>query len=309
MPCYRPLAGFQLGAGTPLFFGVRKSGARHMLVPCGSCVGCRLERARQWALRCVHEAQLHAESCFLTLTYDDAHLPEDLSLDHTHFQLFFKRLRERRVVAEQRANLRYFMCGEYGSLNGRPHYHALVFGFSPTDKVFFRRSDAGFNVYSSEWLNAVWSYGSVFVGDVSFESAGYIARYGLKKAGCDGKNDEILDVDTGMVFRRQPEYCRMSLKPGIGALWFAKFGGTDVCPHDRVVSNGVVGGVPRYYDKLLEQFSPLYLAENKAKRVARADAKYARLLAERPDLRFRDVRRLDVEEVVKVASIKSLRRS
>ena len=110
----------------------------------------------------MHEAQLHEHSCFVTLTYDEAHLPAGLSLDHRHFQLFMKRFREHALPAK----IRFYMCGEYGDINGRPHYHALVFGHFPVDRVFFRTSGAGSKCYTSKSLDALWGYGSVFVGDV-----------------------------------------------------------------------------------------------------------------------------------------------
>ena len=253
----------------------------------------------------MHEAQLHEHSCFLTLTYDEAHLPAGLSLDHRHFQLFMKRFREHALPAK----IRFYMCGEYGDINGRPHYHALVFGHFPVDRVFFRTSGAGSKCYTSKSLDALWGYGSVFVGDVTFESAAYVARYVVKKVGSDGLMREIFNVETGEIFRRSHEYGRMSLKPGIGANWFTKFA-SDVFPHDRVVARGVKCAVPKYYDKLLAVSSPLYLAAIKAARVDKADIAYSRLLDDAPaGMRFTDLQRLAVHEQVKLASIRSLTRS
>lgn len=304
MPCYHPLEAWQRGAAAPLFRLPGGFGYRRLELPCGQCVGCRLERSRQWAVRCVHEAQMHDESCMLTLTYDESHLPSDLSLCHRDFQLFLKRLRS--SIFPRR--VRYYMCGEYGELNSRPHYHAIVFGFYPVDRVFFRKSDAGFNCYSSKSLDVLWKLGSVYVGDVTFESAAYVARYVMKKVGSDGVKREIFDVDTGEIFLREHEYSRMSLKPGIGAEWFSRFA-CDVFPRNHVVMRGVKCSVPRYYDTLLGRINPVYLAAMKAQRVDGAECAFKRLEDANSHNLFGDLRRLKVHEHVKLASLNLLKRS
>jgi len=253
----------------------------------------------------MHEAALHESSCFLTLTYDEAHLPSDLSLRPRDVALFMKRLRQFVLPAR----IRFYLCGEYGAKHSRPHYHVLVFGFSPADKVFFRTSGAGFKVFTSASMDSVWTVGATYVGDVSLESAGYVARYVLKKVGSDGDLREILDVDTGEIVTREHEFSRMSLRPGIGANWFDRYF-SDVFPHDRVIVKGKRANVPRYYDKLLSRFNPVYLAEIKARRVEARNAADCRMELDAPDsLRFTDLQRLDVHEAVKLASIRSLKRS
>lgn len=251
----------------------------------------------------MHEARMHDESSFVTLTYDDDHLPSDFSLNHSHFVKFFKRLRERLKPRK----IRFYMGGEYGEENSRPHYHAAIFGYFPEDIKFWKTGDSGFKIYTSEFLKDVWSMGAVYVGHLTFESASYIARYCLKKER-GVKNREILDVTTGEIIYRVNEYGRMSLKPGIGSEYLKKYG-RDVFMNDRVVMRGFESAVPRYYDKELEKLCPLLLAENKAKRRAKADARMAKLYQERPDLYWSDPRRLDVEETVKKASLKLLKRS
>lgn len=222
-------------------------------LPCGQCIGCRLERSRQWAVRCMHEASLYEDNSFATLTYDDEHLPRDVSLvvprdiDGLHypgdFQLFMKRLR--RSIAPKR--VRFFHCGEYGKAtqeNGwiaRPHYHALLFGYSPPDKKFFsKRGDN--SVYTSGELSTLWQKGHVVVGDVTFESAAYVARYVLKKVTGVGAQNHYQG--------RAPEYTTMSRRPGIGSRWYQKFK-SDVFPLDRVVVRGSVARPPRFYDNIL----------------------------------------------------------
>lgn len=306
MPCYSPLRAFQQYAGAPLFFG--ESGKGSMLfVGCGQCVGCRLDYARTWAVRCTHESKMHASNCFLTLTYDDAHLPADLSLYHRHFQLFMKRLRES-LSENSRPLIRYFMCGEYGSINSRPHYHSAIFGFYPEDAVYWQTTKAGFKLFTSAYLDSHWQLGRVFVGDLSFESASYIARYVLKKADADLPMREIIDVTTGLTNYRAHEYSKMSLRPGIGASFVEKYG-TDVFPHDRVVIRGVKSPVPRYYNVLLERISPVYDAINKAGRVARGELKSRKLDELYLAGGLPMYGRLKSEEIVKRAQISNLKRS
>lgn len=253
MPCFSPLKGWRSSERTKL--GKRKIVfvPRDALldmpvaVPCGQCVGCRLERSRQWAVRCLHESSLYERNCFITLTYSDENLPSDLSLNVREFQLFMKRLRNRFGDG-----IRFFHCGEYGENFGRPHYHACLFNFEPTDKVLWSIRD-NVRLYTSESLSEVWGKGFVTVGDVTFESAAYVARYVMKKI--TGKNapDHYTSVNplTGQAVTRAPEYTTMSRRPGIGKGWYDKFF-DDIYPSDFVVVNGVKCRVPRFYDKQFE---------------------------------------------------------
>lgn len=215
---------------------------------CGQCIGCRLERSRQWAVRCVHESQLHEESCFVTLTYSDECLPVGGSLVHRHVQLFLKRLRRSGV------KLRYVVAGEYSPELWRPHYHGLLFGYWPRDAVFYRESEAGAPVYVSKSLTELWSLGECFFSHVTFEAAAYVARYCVKKVTGDAAELHYrrVDVRTGEEFQLQPEYLRCSLKPGIGAGWLEKFG-KEVYPLDRVVVRGREMRPPRYYDRIVKE--------------------------------------------------------
>lgn len=146
------------------------------IVPCGKCIACRLEYSKQWAIRCVHESDLHAKSCFVTLTYDNDHLPANGSLLYEDFRLFFKRLRHK-----YGKGIGYFMCGEYGETYGRPHYHALIFGHDFQDKQLKRQNDQGNECYTSSELDDLWNKGRTELGSVTFESAAYVARYITKK--------------------------------------------------------------------------------------------------------------------------------
>lgn len=219
---------------------------RALTLPCGQCIGCRLERARQWAVRCVHEAQLHEHNQFVTLTYSDEALPDDGGLRYRHFQLFMKRVRKRF------GPVRFFMCGEYGEKLSRPHYHACVFGlYLPDRQVWSVRE--GVTLYRSPALEALWKYGFVTVGDVTFESANYVARYVTKKITGKASVEHYRRVDavTGEVVSVSPEFVRMSLRPGIGAEWIRKYK-SDVYTVDTVHLRGSSMKPPRYYDKFLK---------------------------------------------------------
>lgn len=265
MQCESPLRGFQSKAGAPVSFGPPPGRAQVLELPCGQCVGCRLERSRQWAVRCMHEAQMHERSCFVTLTYKTVGpslVPRDL-------QLFLKRLR--REVGP----VRFFACGEYGELNSRPHYHACIFGYRFADLKYWKLSGSGSKIYTSETLDRIWSHGLCSVGDVTFESAAYVARYVMKlELGKDkGPKREILNVETGEIMERVHEFCRMSLKPGIGYTWLERFS-RDVYPHGCVIVNGVKAAPPKYYDKWYKALYPERFAALAARRVARADERF-----------------------------------
>lgn len=245
---------------------------RPVQVPCGKCRGCRLEYARQWAMRCVHEASLYDENSFITLTYDNEHLPPLASLRKKDFTNFIKRLRS----ANSDRPIRYFQCGEYGSKTGRPHHHALLFGFDFRDKEHWQ-TRGGHPVFRSQLLQKKWKHGFTEVGTVTFESASYVARYLGKKF----KNPDPEEVDlhyavtddNGEYFgQREPEYCTMSRRPGIGKGWFDKFG-IEAYENDSVIMRGREMLPPRFYDDEIEALEPeLYNNVKRDRRKKRAQA-------------------------------------
>lgn len=254
MTCYYPHVGWrsrvvnQATGKRPIVFDVTKGFSdMEVTLPCGKCIGCLLERSRQWAVRCMHEASLHEENCFVTLTYDDEHLPADGSLDRRAFPLFMKRLRK----AHDGKRIRYFHCGEYGSQSKRAHYHALLFGHDFSDKTHWA-SRGGYPVWRSASLERLWPFGNCEIGTVTFESAGYVARYVVKKMKADYWRDYAeLDTQTGEVVERAREYTTMSRRPGIGVEWYERFR-SEVYPADSVVVRGRLCRPPRAYDKRLE---------------------------------------------------------
>ena len=217
-------------------------------VPCGQCIGCRIDRSKEWAVRCYHEASLHENNCFITLTYSDAFLPIDLSCDYSVFQLFMKRLRKK-----YKAGIRFFHCGEYGDDNGRPHYHALLFNHDFSDRTLWSENN-GKPCYRSAELEELWPYGFSTVQDVNFAAAAYCARYIMKKVNGHAAKDHYVWTDpvTGEVHERKPEYCQMSLKPGLGLTWYKAYR-DDLWPDDFCVIEGKKYKIPKYYLLQLEK--------------------------------------------------------
>lgn len=239
MPCYKPLSAWKspITENMVFKFNVSMSDWEYFELPCGQCIGCRLEKSRQWAMRCMHEASVHEQNSFVTLTYSDDKIPPGATLRKRDLQTFIKRLRK-----AHNGTLSYFACGEYGDNTFRPHYHAILFGYDPADKKPHKRAKNGEMLYSSESLDTLWTHGHTITGNVSFESAAYVARYCLKKRTGLGSNHHYQG--------RAPEYAVMSLKPAIGKRWLQKWN-TDVYPHDYVILNGKKLKPPRYYDNLV----------------------------------------------------------
>lgn len=248
------------------------------MVACGQCIGCRIERSRQWAVRLVHQGQLSPLSAFLTLTYADEHLPPHGSLVKKHFSDFMKRLRQRicRQHHDRNWRISFFHVGEYGELDERPHYHALIFNYDFPDKVEVKKNTSGDPLYRSAMLDEVWGFGHAWIGALTFQSAAYVARYCVKKISGPEASGYYSRVDpvTGEVVQVVPEYATMSLRPAIAEPWFRKFR-DDVFPRDYAVMRGKKMRVPRYYDQLLKREDPAAHGGIKAARLVAASRHYA----------------------------------
>ena len=264
-------------------------------VPCGQCIGCRLRHSGEWALRCVHENSLHHASCYITLTYDPRSHPPDGSLVKKHFVDFMKRYRK--FVSPQK--IRFYMCGEYGDKFGRPHYHAIIFGHDFDDRVLYKIKN-GIRLDTSPTLEKIWGKGFVTVGNVTFDSACYVARYITKKVTGEKAEQHYtrVDPDTGEFFKIQPEYTNMSRMPGIGREWFDQFK-SDCYPSDFITHNGTKLPLPRYYDSLYEIENPEEFEKIKLNRIRTAKKNAAE---NTPDRRA-------VKEQVKLAQFKLLPRN
>lgn len=203
-----------------------------MTVSCGHCLECLQRYSLEWAYRIMDEASLHSSNCMITLTYDDKHLKSD-NLDYRDFQLFLKRLRK--FISP--TLIRYFACGEYGEEHNRPHFHCIVFGWSPSDIVYFFTSPEGNPVYKSQIVADIWKNGFITVEDLTFYSAKYAAKY-LQKY-------KFVKTKT----RNVPPFVHMSTHPGIG---YDKIYSRDISS-DRVYYRGHYVRTPRYYLKVMER--------------------------------------------------------
>lgn len=248
---------------------LRSTQERQQTVPCGQCVECRLRYARHWAVRLMHEASLHEENCFATLTYDGEHVPGDGGLRVGDFQRFLKRTR---LHFEPR-RVRFFHCGEYGEEMGRPHYHAILFGVDFADKVP-RAVRGGNQVWASGALDSLWGNGLTELGSVTFESAQYVARYVMKKVRGRGAAEHYGG--------RAPEYVTMSRRPGIGAGWYERYS-EEVERLGTVAMRGAELLPPRFYDERLRARDEGAFEAMKRERVVRS----ARYVSER-ELRARE---------------------
>ncbi|AXH76302.1 MAG: replication initiator protein [Microviridae sp.] len=292
MPCYHPNPAWRTRSGE-LTLKPGQGVGFQLLLPCGNCIGCRMQRSRETAVRCMHEARMHNDNnAFITLTYDDQHLPADHSLHKEDFQKFMKRLRK-----WHGGKLLYLMCGEYGETKSRPHFHALLFGCDFPDKTPWRKS-RGHTIWRSQVLEKLWTFGYSEIGSVTFQSAAYVARYVLKKQS-GPRVYEYTDPATGEVHKLLPEFTTRSLKPGIGESWFRAYK-SDVYPHDFCVVKGTKVRTPRFYDVLLER----YHGEAELLRVKRDRIKKA--------YKYKDDQtpeRLAVREKVQASQIKLLKRT
>lgn len=280
MACKRPKTAYRSKGGRnangnwPITFN-RNNGYTDLKVkvPCNHCIGCKLARSRMWALRCMHEATLHKQNCFLTLTYNDKYLPESGSIDVKTPQLFLKRLRKK--YPDKR--IRFFQCGEYGDKNSRPHYHMCIFGHDFEDKTLWQVNN-GVKLYRSKSLEKLWtdpktkeSLGYSSIGDVTYQSSAYVARYITKKINGDKaeKHYEHVNKETGLVSQLMPERISMSLKPGIGKGYYDKYKKSMFNADSVIYKKGNQirrEPIPSYYNNIYDIENPKHMAEIKAKR-------------------------------------------
>jgi len=256
-----------------------------LLLPCSNCSGCRMDRSKSWAIRCIHESSLFENNCFITLTFNEDTVNSRGTLVKSDFQNFMKRLRKRfqglqpvskgtgYVLSLDQLNsneyhypIRYFHCGEYGSKRSRPHHHACIFNFDFPDKVLLESRGTN-HYYRSQELEKLWTFGYSMIGHVTVDSAAYVARYILKKMNGKLADDyyKRYDLETGEEYQLQPEYTTMSRRPGIAAAWFKK-NPSSVFPKDFVTAGGKSFKAPRFYDNMYELSHPEEFLKIKNKR-------------------------------------------
>lgn len=156
------------------------------------------------------EALTHEYSSFATLSYDDTTLPKndggDATLRSEHVRDWLKRFRR----AIEPDKVRFYLVGEYGDASWRPHYHAALFGYAPC--VWGSTRPRASCCQQCDRIRSTWGFGHIFLGELNVKSAAYIAGYVTKK---------LTNSNDGRLNGRDPEFARMSLKPGIGgdAMW------------------------------------------------------------------------------------------
>lgn len=282
------------------------TGKGYQLIPCGNCIGCRIDYSREWAKRCVLEAKGYedGECWFLTLTYDDEHKPQSYDtnnlegkyinkstaeikdepdkkgdqiihingyLEPKHLQKFFKDLRRYYEYHYDIKGIRFYACGEYGDRTQRPHYHALVFGMPiPTNKLnWYKRNELGDPLYYSKELTEIWGRGFVTIGELNYHTAAYVARYCTKKINGASKENGFYEKQG-----KTPEFSRMSRRPGIGERYYRE-NREEIYKNDEIIMKTVKDMVigerpPRYYDRLYDVDSPedMELLKRKRKQAA-----------------------------------------
>lgn len=291
MTCFHPLRAYKSLAVNPetkkhgIVFQSTKAlieGSSFNL-PCGQCRGCRMDLARDRAVRCMHEAQMHGRSCFVTLTYGAEHVPRDYSIRKRDLQLFHMRCQEFFGPGKS-----YNGVGEYGDTDGRPHYHSLLFGidFSEDRKRWTKRN--GHQTWRSDKLEELWPFGHCEIGSVTPQSAGYCARYSMKKVTGLRADDHYFRVSPvdGELHRVEAEFCLSSRRPAVGLRWLRRYK-SDVFPSDFVVVDGTPVPVPKYYQLKLAEVERSVLKRNRlrkdfadlpARHRRKADRTKARLL-------------------------------
>lgn len=266
MPCVKPYRAYAPAIGGRVRIW-KKSDPEYwvepytgLTLPCGYCELCRTEQARQTAVRIIHEATLWAQNSFITATYDENSLPQHGSLNYSHLQKFWKRLRKH--IGE----LRYYAVGEYGDKTLRPHYHAIIFGHAFIhDRII--TDTTPHMMWVSPTLNAIWGMGTVKIGAVSFETARYTASYVLKKLRAKQKYVRV-DPETGeLIPIVQP---RAFMSRNLAKGWWDQWN-RGVTDHDHVIVNGQPQKPPRAYDKWLKATNETKLTEIKNRRKEKAE--------------------------------------
>lgn len=267
------------------------------LIPCGECTECRINHTREWAARCVCESMTHEHNWFLTLTYDEEHVPginretgeifhgfgmyevhdgefkQVMTLEPDDFTTFKESL-NKKLRRAGKEPIRYYMCGEYGSTTFRPHYHVIAFNLelqeSEMEFMFVNKEHQP--IYKCQWLEDLWGKGIVRIGAVTWNSAAYVARYIMKKQ--NGKLGEERKRKIGNI----PEYTRQSKFPAIGTD-YALMNREQIEKFNKLILPGEKAKImhtPKYFEKL---YDDLFEQENgdialNKRKSKRADEKF-----------------------------------
>lgn len=217
---------------------------------CRKCLPCRLNNAREKAIRCLHESRMHPDSIFLTLTYNEQSLKSDRLQIHD-IQQFMDTLRQNVVRGikdkdlKEKLKISCMYTGEYGDKNKRPHWHVILFNYRPADSKYLRTTDRGERVFTSDLLTKLWGKGNIEFGSVTIDSANYVARYAAKKLvhGRDAEHDY------------HPVH-KTSSKNAIGKRWIEKHWKRTFSLGFINLPNGSKAKIPRYYVDWLKKNHP-----------------------------------------------------
>lgn len=300
MSCYHPWTAYRTSQGD-VVFSERGDVVSTLTIPCGWCVGCRLDHSLSWAVRVQHETKWYGADrcCWVTPTYDDEHLPAGGSLSKPDAQRLIRSIRDSVRYRSGSVDMTYLYAGEYGDKLGRPHGHGCLMGYRPDDLKPWKKNGRGEPLYRSESLERMWGKGQILVGNLTPETAAYTTRYCLKKVYGDAALEHYrrVDVATGEVVELEPEFLLCSKRPAIGLRWFQKYG-SDYFPSGQAIYQGRRVKVPRYYERKFAELEPDVLEDLKLRRLAESRKRFA----DNSDAR------LAVKEAVKLAALDTLQR-
>lgn len=258
------------------------------VIPCNKCIGCRLEYSKDWATKGIFEAEQWKDNWFLTITYDNEHLPEAApaineetgeemdpnpggTLKPTDLTNFLKRLRTYYERKYNHTGIRFMACGEYGSGSGRAHYHAICFNLP------IRQENMSFHEYNENYealwrcpeLEEIWGKGMIVAAEVNWNTCAYVARYITKKVGMPADKEHYKNLGL------EPEFFRMSRRPGIGRQYYEEHK-EELYKTDQVLIKKYGGGIlkakpPKYYDRLYDLENPEKMEEIKKERKKKAE--------------------------------------
>lgn len=252
---------------------------KYDMIPCGKCIGCRLDYSREWANRIIVESKEYPKNTcwFLTLTYNDENIPTKsiinketgeekigITLYKKDVQEFIKKLRRHYEYKYNHTGIRYFLAGEYGEKTNRPHYHACIFNMPiMTEMILFKKNEIGQPIWTNEKIEKIWGKGFITIGRLSWETAAYTARYIMKKQ--KGENAEWFYKNQA----KNPEFTLMSRKPGIGKKYYDD-NKEKIYKYDEIIiergNKPIKAKPPKYYDKLYDITNHDELQIIKAKR-------------------------------------------
>jgi len=263
MIAWRAKTGQRPAGGWPIVFKIENGlPETELKIPCGKCIGCRLDKTAHWAMRIMCEAEMHEKNCYLTLTYREDEISENKSLEKKEITLFWKRLRYELYKGEQGRAIRYFSAGEYGDKKGRPHYHAALFGCDFSEDKLAWKQGAKDILFVSPTLDKAWGKGIATIQELNLDSALYIAKYVVKRL------QGPYAVQYG---GKEPEFALMSRNPGLANEWLMKYM-DDVKAIDGVmIKPGKIARPGRYFDSIMGDMDKNYIDNVKLERKKKID--------------------------------------